>query len=409
MLAKVLAIATIAALAIVSAGCVAKPKTVGQGTVEPPVDPPDPPIPPPWGPEGPWPLDDVKVYGPESGLPGALTGVGVDDGQNVYVIDGNAAYAMPVGETIFTETATGGQFDRGYPVMSIVGGAKDRVYLGFLAWDAAPEDLSETDKLYGDVDRMELLPDGTLALEHHYKIQNTNSKWMDHTRSIFSLARVTGGPNHGDVYVGSNHGVTLLRGDDYADHRHAIFLDRNGSEAIGYVWAVNTDPSGNLLYASHWKVAALPPTPMDDVLGFLDSSRVPWKEDTWPQHLGPVEVPKNLHAVAGDLSPEKGIMYVGSWGMGLSAMLDAPRKWWSIPGTPDPVINGLELDPSDGKLWVATGSSGLWRWDPATGRWEQSALVPGNLRVNQIHLDDTVQPRALYAATDAGLYVIRAR
>ena len=371
---------------------------------------PTPPIvarPPQVGPEGPWPTDDVKHYGPSEGIPGVLTGVGVDDAQNVYAIDGSAAYAMPVGATGFTRTDTGGQFDRGYPVYSIVGGYPGRVYLGFLAWEAPPEDLSEDDKLYGDVDRMELQPDGTLALEFHYKIQNSSAKWMDHTRSIFSMARVVGGPNHGDVYVGSNHGATLIRGDEYADHRHALFVDSTGSQAIGYVWAVNTDVHGNFLYAGHWKVAALPPSPMDTVMSFIDYDRVKWKVDTYPEHLGPIEEPKDLHAVAGDL--DQGMVYVGSWGKGLSAMQGAPRKWWSIPGTPDTVINGLELDPVDGKLWVATGSSGLWTWDPADGKWEQNPFVPDWLQVNQIHLDTTVTPRALYAATNDGLYVLRVK
>jgi len=393
-------------------GCDSGTKITGQAESKD-VDIPFTKVPPPatvsprpaFGPEGPWPIDDVTHYGAAEGIPGVVIGVGVDDGQNVYVIDGNAAYAMPVGATGFTRTATGGQFDRGYPVHSIVGGDPGKVYLGFLAWEAAPEELSEEDKLYGDVDRMVLLPDGTLDLEFHYRINSSTARWMDHTRSIFSLARVVGGPNHGDVYVGSNHGATLIRGDEYADHRHALFIDSTGSQAIGYVWAVNTDVHGNFLYAGHWKVAALPPSPMDTVLSFIDYDRVKWRVDTWPQHLGPIEEPKNLHAVAGDL--EEGRVYVGSWGMGLSAMQDAPRKWWSVPGTPDTVINGLELDPIDGKLWVATGSSGLWRWDPPTGQWEQSPFVPGHLPVHQIYLDTTVTPRALYAATGAGLFVLR--
>ncbi len=391
----------------VGLGCGPGNETIHSPSIVDPPKPPDPPDDPPkYGPEGPWPVVEVLRYGPGEGIPGVVTGVGVDDAQNVYAIDGAAAYAMPVGTVGFTRTDAGGQFDRGYPVLSLVGGDEGKVYLGFDAWEESPENLSEEDKLYGDVDRMALQPDGSLKLEHHYQLQNSNAHWMDHTRMIFSLARVIGGPNHGDVYVGSNHAVTLIRGDDYADHRHAIFLDDTGSEAIGYVWSVNTDVSGNLLYAGHWKVAALPPSPMDTVMSFVDYNRVKWLVDTWPQHLGPIEVPKNLHAVAGDLS--QGRMYVGSWGMGLSAMQHAPRRWWSVAGTPDSMITSLELDPADGKLWVATGSSGLWRWDPASGDWEQSPLVPAGLRVNQIYLDSTVTPRALYAATNGGLYVLRA-
>lgn len=358
-------------------------------------EPPDP---------GPWPLADVVHYGEEAGLPGAVTGVGVDDGQNVYVIDGTAAYALPVGADRFVSTDTGGQFDRGWPVSAVVGGPPGRVYLGFLASEGMPEELSEEEKLDGDVDRMVLRPDGTLALEFHHRLQNTNAKWMDHTRMILSLSRAVGPPGHGDVYVGSNHGVTVIRGDDYADHRHALFLDAAGSQAIQYVWATNLDPTGNLLFGGAWKVAALGPAP-DPLAAWLDYEQSPWLVDTWPEHLGPLEEPDDIVSIAGDLAKNR--LWIGTRERGLSAAQLQPRRWWSVERTPDPEITGLELDP-DGRLWVGTGSTGLWRYDGAAEFWERSPHVPADARVYQVYLDTTVSPRAVYVATDFGLYVIRA-
>jgi hypothetical protein len=366
------------------------------GTAEPPKPPePDP---------GPWPLADVVHYGEEAGLPGAVTGVGVDEAQNVYVIDGTAAYALPAGRSRFVPTDTGGQFDRGWPVSAVVGGPPGRVYLGFLASEGSPEDLSEEEKLDGDVDRLALRPDGSLALEFHHRLQNSNAKWMDHTRTILSLSRVVGGPGHGDVYVGSNHGVTVIRGDDYADHRHALFLDAAGSQAIQYVWATNLDPAGNLLFGGTWKVAALGPAP-EALADWLDYERSPWLVDTWPEHLGPLEEPDDIVSIAGNLAENR--LWIGTRERGLSGAQLQPRRWWSVEATPDPEITGLEVDP-DGRLWVGTGSTGLWRYDPAENYWEQSPHVPAGARVFQVYLDATVSPRAVYAATDGGLYVMRA-
>lgn len=352
---------------------------------------------------GPWPVADVTHYGPAEGIPGRVTGVGVDDAQNVYVIDGNAVYAARAGNGTFVRTASGGQFDTGHVAFSVCGGAPGRVYVGYLSYEKEPELLTEEEKLLGDLDRFALQEDGTLTLEFHHRLQNSNAKWMDHTRSILDCARVVGGPNHGDLWVASNHGVTIIRGDDYADHRHNVWRTETGSQAIQYVWGINTDQHGNVLWAGHWKVAAVGPAPAD-IMKWIDHHETPWLADTHPQHWSSVEEPDDMHAVAGDA--QAGRIYVGSWGRGLAAMDFAPRKWWDIPGTPDTHINSLELDPTDGKLWVGTASQGLWRWDPATETWEQNPHVPTGA-VHDVYLDTTVTPRAVYVGTNSGLYVLR--
>lgn len=355
----------------------------------------------------PWPKDAVRHFGPPQGLPGPIIGVGVDDAKNVYVIDGMSAYALPAGEERFVRTATGGQFETGYPVTSIAGGAPEQVYLGFLAPEGKTVfDWTEEEKMMGDVDRMILMPDGTLELDHHYKIQNTNAKWMDETRSILTMKRVVGGDYHGDVYLGSNHGATVLRGDEWADHRHPIFLDENESMVIGYVHGVDYDPQGNFFIGAHWMLAVVPPAPLDDLERWVSIVDLPWLAYTWPEHLGPIEEPKDIRAIAGDMSQSK--IFVGMFGLGLSEVVLSPRAWRSIPGTPDTHILGLEWEHGTDTLWVATASRGLWRWDIATETWEQSPFVPANAQVSQVLVDETVEPRAVYAATNHGLYVIRA-
>lgn len=354
--------------------------------------------------EGPWPVEDVVHYAGDAGLPGTINRVGVDDAQNVYVIANNSVYAARAGVGEFVRTNSGGQFDTGHVPYSICGGGENRVYVGYLTYEAAPEDLTEEEKLLGDMDRFVLQEDGTLSLEFHHRMQNSKAKWMDHTRLILDCARVIGGPNHGDLYVASNHGVTLVRGDEYADHRHAIW-NNNGSQAIGYNWGINVDIHGNALWAGHWKLAAVGPAPLDgDLIDWIDHHKQPWLVDTWPEHWGPVSEAKDMHAIAGDIQQER--LWVGAWGKGLAEMQFKPRVWRDVPDTPDTHINSLELDPTDGKLWVGTRSAGLWRWDTNAETWEKHPLVPADT-IHDVYLDLTVAPRAVYVATNRGLYVLR--
>lgn len=376
----------------------------GQPPKEPPEEPPEEP---PVGTPDPWPKDDVRHYGPGAGIPGRIVGVAFDDAKNVYAIDGAAAYAMRVGTESFVRTATGGQFERGHPVASIAGGNEGEVHLGFLAPENGNvETWTEEDKKMGDVDRMKLQPDGTLVLDRHFQIQNSNAKWMDETRSILTMKRVVGGPFHGDVYLGSNHGATVLRQDEWADHRHPVFHDESGSLAIGYVHAVNVDKDSNFIFGAYWMLAAVGPAPLDDLERWTSIPSHPWLVYTWPEHLGRLEEPKDIRSIAGDLSRRK--IFVGTFGLGLSEMTISPRSWRSVPETPDSHILGLEWETEEEKLWVATLHRGLWRWDTSSEEWEQSPFVPTDAAVFQILLDETVTPRALYAATDRGLYVIRA-
>lgn len=361
----------------------------------------------PVDPVDPWPTDDVRHYGPGQGLPGNVLAAGVDDAQNVYAIDGAAAYALPAGASSFVRTATGGQFDLGFPVASIAGGPPGQVYLGFLAPEGKTVfDWTEEEKLQGDVDRMNLRDDGTLELDFHFKIQNTNAKWMDETRSILTMKRVVGGPYHGDVYLGSNHGATVLRGDHWADHRHPVFVDEDDSLHIGYVHAVDADSESNVLIGAYWMLAAVPPAPLDDLERWVSIVDLPWLAYSWPEHLGPIEEPKDIRSIAGDIPRSK--IYVGMHGLGLAEMTLTPRNWRSIPGTPDTHVLALEWERQEDTLWVGTASQGLWRWDMVTETWAQSPFVPAGARVNHLLLDETVSPRALYVSTDRGLFVIRA-
>ena len=65
---------------------------------------------------------------------------------------------------------------------------------------------------------------------------------------------------------------------------------------------------------------------------------------------------------------------------------------------PDVNMNTLVVDPDD-TVWIGA-DGGLYRYFPATQTWTNYPAAGGG--INHIFLDDTVTPRAIYAATPAG-------
>lgn len=355
-------------------------------------------------PDDPPPPGAVDHYTGTHGLNSWVAGVSTDEAGNVYAIDERAAYVQRAGQTGWVRTSRGGQFDLGYPVLSVCGGAAGRVYLGFSAPEGEPEELTEEEKLQGDVDRMTLQGDGTLRLDHHYQLQNTEARWMDHTRIILSCEYVRSGPSAGDVIIGSNHGVSVLRGDDFVDHRHAVWTTPGGGIAVGYVWGVNADDQGHVLFAGHWMWAILPPVPAR--LGdFLAYGSYTWVHQGWAENWGGVEDPDELSSVVGDVS--EGWLLVGSMGKGLAyGDFSAGRPVWRTVGNPpDTHITDLEMDGS-GRIWVGTDGRGLWSLDRSTFTFERSGLVPRWAKVLDVHVDERRGRREVYAGTDSGLYVL---
>jgi hypothetical protein len=124
----------------------------------------------------------------------------------------------------------------------------------------------------GDLDVVRLEDDGSVKLEEHLwrsvgvsggtrelGIRNTNDFHYDEDRSVLTCQRVMRGRDKGDVYIGTNHGVTLIRGLVYNSHRHAAWYAEGDSLQAGFNWGLGIGPDGEVLVANDWMVGILEP------------------------------------------------------------------------------------------------------------------------------------------------------
>jgi hypothetical protein len=427
----------------------------------PPVVKPPPPPPPPW-----------NAGTPEPGMVihkdvGSVLGVSVDEGANVWTVDGQRIWLLEPGKTwrpfdASLGQASVGQLARGFPAQTVCGGEAGKAYVGYLAPEIPdPTHSTAAQRSEGDLDRVGLDASGNLVLEHHYEIHNNNGvehPTFDETRSILTCIRVNDGPRKGDLYTGSNHGMTLIRGDLYGEHRHPTFdypscpapadpaapppaFDPshpcdNAPEAIGYVWNVNLSNRGYPMMAAEWMFAEA--TPMDDMIAWTLKS-VPWSmvgpplyplagaaapsNDTksWLQRW-PVRFETEFRATNRAIAQTPdGRYWVGSLKYGLVWYEGAGKqlkRFVEVDGEPG-AISALIANP-DNSLWVGTSDNGLWKYtppakapmpaDPAavpapeTGTWTRVSGIP-SANVTRIHLETRSGKRQLFVGTDAGLVV----
>jgi hypothetical protein len=340
-------------------------------------------------------------FGSEQGMPWARS-VSADEGGNLWAVNDTGIYTQSAGQTRFTFHSGVGQLARGDWPYAICGGAAGQAYVGYVS----PENLpvlggTPEQRLRGDLDRVALTTSGAVTLQHHYQLVNTNDPRYDEVRTVVSCVRQNdrSSPYYGEVYLGSNHAVTRIRGDGIADHRHVVFANAQGSLVIGYNWATALSPNGNLFFANEYKVGILRPTAsLPDWLSF---SVNPWALDTYASVLGPIEDPDRWHAAA--VTPD-GKHWVGSWGKGLLWMTPSPRVWKVVPGTPDTQINALAAE-ANSTLWVGTHNAGLWKLTAGGQEWTRVPL-PTN-RVLGLEIDVRSSPRTLLIATDRGIGVYR--
>jgi hypothetical protein len=428
----------------------------------PPVAGPPPAPPPPWN--GGTPERGMQIHREV----GVVLGVSVDEGANVWTVDGERIWVLPPGGTWRSFDASlgepaVGQLARGFTAQTVCGGESGKAYVGYLAGEIPdPTHSTPAQRSEGDLDRVALGAGGTLVREHHYEIHNNNG--MDHptfdeVRSILACIRVNEGPRKGDLWLGSNHALTLIRGDLYGDHKHPTFdypecpagtdptapFDPSSPcdafpEAIGYVWNVNLSIRGNPLMAAEWMFAEV--TPTDDLISWTLKS-YPWtmvgpppypvaragapapnpSNDTrswlqrWPLRFEPefrasnraiAQTPDGRYWVA---SVKHGLIWFDGAGKALKRFVEVQDE----PGT----ISALVANP-DGSLWVGTSDNGLWKYAPParaalpsdplaipapeSGTWTRVSGIPA-ADVTRIHLETRSGKRQLFVGTTAGLVV----
>ncbi|MCP3059026.1 hypothetical protein LXT21_09605 [Myxococcus sp. K38C18041901] len=429
----------------------------------------------PTTPEGPWPTDGLTDYSSKYGIP-KVASVGVDGAHNIWVLDGDRIGVLradtqrlvwtsqPIGQAGLGFGSAQHQLATGSTV--ICGGKAGEAYVGYMTSDSVPggqriagrgePDFSEAHYFEfqkGDMDLVQLNGDGTdiVLREHLYRsvgtsrpsrneaigIRNSNDFHYDEDRSVYSCMRVMKGPYEGEVYIGTNHGVTRIRDLEYSSHRHPAWWllvpkadpsqPPTRSQRAGYTYGLGYSQAGHLLIANNWKIGILPP---NRELKYWDreqqESGIPegtelslYRLNTFVDPVNPgndVErsQPAPENHWRGIQQTKDGLYYVAGLNSGLwqfkaeptrhDPNKDADTDYVRIDGAGTDRYTALAAT-DDGSLFVGTDGRGLWRLTPQ--KQLEKVQGVGGSKVQQLVYDPRVTPSALYVLVDGKLYVLR--
>ncbi len=380
---------------------------------------------------GPWPVDAVTHYSATYGID-SLQSVGVDDAQNIWLLDGARIGVLRPGTTSPVWTNGIGQAALGFSEEGlalgstvICGGAANQAYVGYWHRDANQgELLDSSDPRFskGDLDVVQVNGDGTVSLVEHLHrstgtstpwppantgIRNSNNWTLNEDVSVLVCQKVMRGRDKGEVYIGTNHGVTRIRGLDYSSHRHPI-AGTMDNPLIGYSYGLGIAQNGDVLIANEWMVGMVePPEALGDweFFGPAPAPGAPWLVNAFNHELNSETEMDFWRAFQ---QTTDGQYYLGSstfglWRMERTQWVGSPN-WFKLSGLPSESINALAAT-DDGSLFIGTDDAGLWRMDAQKNltRFEE---VPGDT-IRELIYDPTVVPAALYVITEGQLYVLR--
>ncbi|MFL5320135.1 MAG: hypothetical protein ACJ790_10810 [Myxococcaceae bacterium] len=373
---------------------------------------------------GPWPTDSVKDYSASFGL-GAPQSVGIDDAHNVWLLDGARIGVLRPGDsaphwTTGVGQAAGGFGQKQHALGSTVicGGSEGHAYVGYQTYELPNSqlgDVNDPEYQKGDLDLVKVNDDGSIALETHVSesvryqgaaqnklgIRNSNDWMFDEDRSVLVCHRLRKGGNRGDLFIGTNHGVTMIRGSVFNSHRHPVW-DVNGSLRIGFNFALGSSFDGTqVLIGNEWKLGVLA-APVN-LESWDRSDENPWIVDTYNDALNSLS---DMDHWRGFTQTKDGSYFLASQNYGLWKMTlgQGQPKFSKVTGIGTDSLGQLQAT-NDGSLFVATSGKGLWRMD-ASGAFSRVSDVKGS-EVKQLVYEPTVDPAMLMVLTDAGVTVLR--
>ena len=380
----------------------------------------------------PWPKDALVNYTQRFGAE-QPQGVAVDDAFNIWLLKGNRIGVLRPGATQPVWASDIGQAGRGFSSTVICGGSAGRAYVGYYARELdEPQRQSYNDPVYteGDLDAVMLTPEGGIALEEHVHhnfrrnreagdgslmweppvnigLRNSNTWQYDEDRAVLTCAKVMRGRDKGHVYIGTNHGVTHLRGLDYNSHRHAVWFSANGSQHIGYNYGLGIAQDGDVLIANDWNFGIVTPNEDLGLWDWMDRTANPTKVDS--AYLPELNSQEEFDYWRAFQQTRDGRYYLASekfglWEMRILSHGNPYQKGVPIQGLPTQALTSLAAT-DDGSLFIATDGGGLWRMD-ANKALARVPDVPGS-HVKQLLYDPTATPAMLYVLTDSGLTVLR--
>ncbi|NOK15022.1 hypothetical protein [Corallococcus exercitus] len=416
----------------------------------------------------PWPADPVTNYSDRYGI-GRVKSVGIDLGKNLWVLDGDRIGVVRADtQKLVWMPGAAGQAGEGQSSTVICGGAAGRAYVGYNAPDlqqdpeypgihtnfivtAKPCEVPVNEQTcfpfssrrlqyyrQGDVDAVKLDGSGQVAFETHINqsrrantdasgkpfiqtgptvvdgvslgIRNSNDHHFDEDRAMLSCASVLRGPNKGDVFFGTNHGVVRIRDLTYNAHRHPVWFDANGSQYAGYTYGLGIAPDGDVLIANEWNFGTVTP----------DTKMENWDDTTTPG----INQQKVKSSYLQDLNSQSefdywrafqqttdGKYYLGSKSLGLWEMTilssGNPYQKGTRVGADVAALNDINAlaSTNDGSLFIGTNAGGLYRLTPAKAL-EKVANVRGS-KVLQLVYDGSGTSGMLLVLTSDGLTVLR--
>ncbi len=337
-------------------------------------------------------------------------------------------------------------------IAEIVGGGPNEVFVGYHGDEHGSGDWFDPGRHTGKFDRVRLQPNGRLQVDRFDLVLGATIEFW-HNRTVQRMLYDHSLHRH-DLYVGTNHGVDLIRPDKFraprpgewfndankewmADHLHPpVCYHRTcpstGSDQLIGDWrGLALAADGNLWVAGRWTAGKIR----------WDSSLINWAErpgrlafelsfgDPYPSPAAGQFVNEPVFRPPLEGDP-----------VSLSAVSVAPdgRVWFSSGpyySGPEEVSYGVAVwngqffqayDPvtqigmaernvrdlvalPDGRIVLASPNSGLVIWNPANGA-RQSLRAPtwiADDHVQRIELDTMVSPPALHVSSWTGATVIR--
>ena len=409
---------------------------------------------------GPWPNAPLTVYGGAQGLLEAPVSASTDEAENIWVVTNRALYLLAPGEKTFRRyTAADGLhvgpgWTDGPDITLVVGGSANECFVGYYGHDTHdPPDKNAHTNLdpvahLGKMDQVRLNPDRTLQV-NRYDFHNSNDWRFFETRTITS-AFYDHFHHPGELYVGSNHGVTRVQPakfrlpstpaeksfppgvelEWYADHVHPWTCDvgacdggPNDHIVFGDFYALTMGDDGRLWMGGLSAAAAIGWT------SNLQFWRNSWEPDNpfipaMPGKGGPMVFtpPRqggfiNLRAIAvtadgtvwfasGEADSWRGPTY------GLASWRDENQyhMQYTDPtaiGAPD--YNVLEMVAWGDQLVLGFPSTGLLVWKPGDAKGKRMGFAEGlpGQAIGRMYIDRMVNPPQLFVPTEGGLAVLR--
>jgi len=216
------------------------------------------------------------------------------------------------------------------------------------------------------------------------------------------------GRDKGDLYIGTNHGVTRIKGLVYNSHRHPVWFEKKPdgkeSQKAGYTYALGISPSGDVLIGNDWKVGVVTPSPNLVEWDRVNDALNPEKLNSYLPELNSLP---EMDYWRGIQQTRDGRYYLASKSFGLWQLTIrsvSTAQGTKVPGLPTDELTSLAAT-DDGSLFIGTNGAGLWRMDDQKQLSRVSGVDGG--RVLQLLYDPTVTPAMLYVLTDKGLTVLR--